>query len=139
MKIGTLLGAVAGGIVMFLLGFLMFGLLLADFFKANMIEYPGLVKDPPVIALIILFNIIWAGLIAWVLDYAGQSGWAEGAKAGAIIMFFLALGIDVEFEAFMNTHKTLTPIIVHILIVTIMGAIAGAVIGMVQARFGGSR
>ena len=139
MKIGTLLGAVVGGIVMFLLGFLLFGVLLADFFKANAIEYPGLVKDPPVIALIFLFNLIWAWLIAWVLEYAGRSGWAEGGKAGAIVMFFVALGNGVELEAFLNVHKTMTPLIANILIVTVMGAVTGAVIGMIQARFGSSR
>src|SRR5688572_20630386 len=99
MKIGTVLGAVVGGIVMFLLGFLFFGVLLADFFKANTIVYPGLLKDPPVIALIFLFNLVWAWLISWVLEFAGRSGWGEGARAGAIIMFLIALGNGVEFEA----------------------------------------
>lgn len=135
MKIGTLLGALAGSIVMFLLGFLLFGLLLSEYFKANTVEYAGLVKDPPMIAMIFIFNLIWAWLIAWVLQYAGRSGWGEGAKAGAIIMFFIALGIDIEFEAFMNLHKSFTPQLLHVLIVTLMGAIAGAVIGMVQSFF----
>jgi hypothetical protein len=135
MKIGTLVGALVGGVVMFLLGFLLFGLLLSEYFKGNTIEYAGLVKDPPVIWAIFLFNLAWAYLIAFVLDYAGRSGWGEGAKAGAIIMFILALGIDLEFHAFMNIHKELAPMIVHILIVTLMGGVAGAVIGYVQAVF----
>ena len=135
MKIGTLVGALAGGIVMFLLGFLFFGVLLADYFKANMIEYAGLAKDPPLVWAIVLFNLAWGYLIAFVLDYAGRSGWAEGAKTGAIVMFILALGIDLEFHAFMNIHKALAPMLVHILIVTLMGAIAGAVIGWVKGFF----
>jgi tryptophan-rich sensory protein len=135
MKIGTIVGAIAGAIVMFLLGFLFFGFLLADYFKANTIEYAGLVKDPPAMVLIFVFNLVWAWLIAWVLEYAGRNGWAEGAKAGAIIMFALALGINVEFEAFMNVHRSLTPLLVHILIVTIMGAVAGTVIGQVRGYF----
>ncbi len=135
MKIGTLVAAVVGGIVMFLLGYLFFGFLLADYFKANTIEYAGLVKDPPGVVLIFVFNLVWAWLIAWVMDYGGRSGWAEGAKAGAIIMFVLSLGINIEFEAFMNVHKALTPIIVHLLIVTVMGAISGAVIGLVGGFF----
>ena len=139
MKIGTLLGAVAGGILMFLLGFLAFGVLLSEFFKANTFQYPGLMKDPPNVPLIFLFNLVWAWLIAWVLEFAGRSGWAQGAKAGAIIMFFVALGGDLDFEAFLNMHKSFTPLLVHILIATVMGAIAGAVIGLIQARFGGTR
>jgi len=135
MKIGTLLAVLVGGIVMFGLGFLFFGWLLASYFQANTIEYAGLVKDPPVVWAIFLFNVIWAWLIAFVLEYGGRSGWGEGAKAGAIVMFVLALGIIVEFHAFMNLHRELAPVLVHILIVTGMGAVAGAVIGVVQGYF----
>jgi len=139
MKIGTLLGALAGAIVMFLLGYLFFGVLLSDYFKANTIQYAGLVKDPPMVAMIFLFNLVWAWLIAFVLEYGGRSGWAEGAKIGAIVLFVLSLGIFFEFEAFMNLHRSLTPMLVHLLVVTVMGAIAGAVIGAIQGRFGGAR
>lgn len=135
MKIGTLLAALVGGIVMFALGFLLFAVLLDSYFRANTVEYAGLVKDPPVIWAIFLFNVIWAWLIAFVLEYGGRSGWAEGAKAGAIVMFVLGLGITLEFNAFMNMHKELAPVLVQILIVTGMGAIAGAVIGVVQGYF----
>lgn len=135
MKVGTLVAALVGGIVMFGLGFLFFGVLFADYFKANTIDYPGLVKDPPVVWAIFLFNLAWAWLIAWVVDRSNLGGWAEGAKAGAIIMFVLALGIDLEFQAFMNIHKELAPLILHIGIVTVMGAVAGAVIGLVLDYF----
>lgn len=136
MKIGTIAGAVAGGITMFLLGFLVFAVLLEDYFRENMIAYSGLLKDPPVVWAIFLFNLTWAALIAFVLDYAGRSGWAEGAKAGTIVMFLLALGIDLDFFAFMNVHKSVAPIIVHILVISIMGGISGAVIGVVMGLFG---
>jgi hypothetical protein len=135
MKIGTVLGALGGGIVMFLLGFLFFGVLFAAYFKANTIDYPGLIKDPPIIWAIFLFNLAWAYLIAWTMDYASRSGWGEGAKAGAIVMFVIAVGIDLEFHAFMNIHKELAPTLLHILIVTFMGAVAGAVIGLVRGFF----
>jgi hypothetical protein len=139
MKVGTLVAALAGGIVMFGLGFLFFGVLFAEYFKANTIDYPGLVKDPPVIWAIFLFNLVWAWLIAWVVDRSNLGGWAEGAKAGAIIMFVLALGIDLEFQAFMNIHKEVAPMILHIGIVTVMGAVAGAVIALVLGYFDKSR
>ena len=135
MKIGTIAGALAGGIVMFLLGGLIFGFLFAEYFKANTIEYAGLVKDPPVMWALFLFNVVWAYLIAFVLEYAGRSGWGEGAKAGAIIMFLLGLGLDLEFYAFMNIHKEVGPMIFHVLILTVMGAITGAVIGLVMGFF----
>ena len=135
MKIGTLVAAIAGGIVMFLLGGLSFGFLLADYFMSNTIEYAGLAKKPASLPLIFLFNVVWAWLIAFVLDYAGRSGWAEGAKAGAIVMFVIGLAINLEYEAFMNLHRSMTPMLVHILLLTIMGTISGAVIGLVLGVF----
>lgn len=137
MKIGTLAAALAGGIVLFLVGFLFFGLLLADYFRANMVEYPGLVKDPPLVWAIFLFNLAWGWLVTWVVDRSGVVGWAEGAKVGAIVLFIIGVGVDLEFHAFMNVHKALAPMLVHILIVTVMGAIAGAVVGLILKFFAG--
>jgi len=139
MKIGTLLGALAGAVVMFLLGFLFFGVLLSEYFKGNTIQYAGLVKDPPFFAMIFLFNLVWAWLIAFVLDYGGRSGWGEGAKIGAILMFVVTLGIFFEFEAFMNLHKSIAPMLVHLLVATVMGGVVGAVIGMVRGYFNRER
>jgi hypothetical protein len=134
MKIGVLTAALAGGLVMFLLGFVFFGFLFADFFRANMVSYPGLAKDPPLVWAIFLFNLAWGWLIAWVVDKT-RGGWAEGAKTGAIVMFLLAVGIDLDFHAFMNLYKGLAPMLLHVLIVTFMGMVAGAVSGLVLGYF----
>jgi hypothetical protein len=136
MKIGTLVGALVGGIVMFLLGFLVFGLLFTEYFKANTIQYSGLEKDPPVFWAIFLMNLVWAYLIAFVLEYAGRSGWGEGAKAGAILMFILGVGLNVEFYAFMNIHREVAPVIVSTGLLTVIGGITGAVVGLVMGMFG---
>lgn len=135
MKIGTIAGAIAGGITMFLLGFVVFAVLLESYFRANMTVYSGLEKDPPVFWAIFLFNLTWAALIAFALDYAGRSGWAEGAKVGTIIMFLLALGTNLDFFAFLNIHKAAAPMIVHTLVVAIMGGVTGAVVGAVMGMF----
>jgi len=135
MKIGTIVAGIAGGIVMFLLGFLFFGYLLSDYFKANTIQYAGLMKDPPIIPFIFMFNLVWAWLIAFILEYGGRTGWAEGAKIGAITLFMISLGINIEFEAFMNVHESMAPILVQLVVIIVMGLIAGAVIGLVQGKF----
>ena len=135
MKIGTIVAAIVGAIVMFGLGSLFFAVLFSDYFRGNAIQYTGLEKDPPVIWAIFLFNLVWAWLIAYVLEFAGRTGWAEGAKAGAIVMFVLAVGISIEFFAFMNLHKEVAPVIAQILLVTFMGTVTGAVIGFVGSLF----
>src|SRR3712207_8732781 len=47
MNIRILVATLAGGLTMFLLGWLIFGILLMDYFKANTIQYPGLMKETP--------------------------------------------------------------------------------------------
>ena len=136
MKIGTLVAAIVGGLVMFAMGGLVFGFLLSEYFKANTIEYAGLVKDPPLVWLIYLFNVVWAWIIAYVLDYAGKTGIGEGAMVGAILMFAISLAVTFEFEAFMNLHMNLTPTLVQLAIVIVMGAVTGAVVAAIQRFFG---
>ena len=138
MNVRTIIAALAGGVTMFLLGFVFFGLLFAEYFRSNMVQYPGLDKDPPVFWAIFLFNLAWAAIIAFVLDYAGRGGWAEGAKVGAIIMALIAIAANFDFFAFLNIHKTVAPILVHVLVVTVIGGLTGAVIGLVKGNSAGS-
>jgi hypothetical protein len=138
MNVRTIIAALAGGVTMFLLGFVFFGLLFAEYFRANMVQYPGLDKDPPVFWAIFVFNLAWAAIIAFVLDYAGRGGWAEGAKVGAIIMALIAIAAHFDFFAFLNIHKTVAPILVHVLVVTFIGGLTGAVIGLVKGNSAGS-
>ena len=63
MKLSTIVAALVGAVVMFLLGWLFFGLLLATYFNSNMIKYPGLAKDPPDFICLFLFNLVWAPVL----------------------------------------------------------------------------
>ncbi|MEQ1764525.1 MAG: hypothetical protein ABL984_15450 [Pyrinomonadaceae bacterium] len=136
MKLGTLLGALAGGIIMFLTGYLFFGFLFADFFMANSNQYPGLIKDPPNVLLIFLFNLVWAWIISFVMEYSNREiSPMGGAILGAVLMFAIALGMDIEYEAFMNIHKSFAPLVAHMVFVAVMGALAGTVIAVIQQKF----
>lgn len=42
-----IIASVAGGIASFLLGWLIYGILLMDFMKANSMYYANLMKEPP--------------------------------------------------------------------------------------------
>lgn len=136
MKIGTLIAALVGGIVFFVLGFLYFGILLGEIMKDNTVHYPGLMREEPFIWAIFLFNLVYAWLISFILEnWRGAVGLAEGATVGAIIMFAVGLAVDVDFYAFMNVYKNVTPVLLHLVGVTVMGAVTGAVIALVQQRF----
>src|SRR5215213_2077007 len=132
MNIRVLVAALVGGIVMTLLGWLIFGILLMNFLKAYMIQYNGLEKNPPDWIPLIIFNLAFAWLFAFVFDYwATIRTFVGGVKGGALIMLPLVIGIDFQYMAFMNLYNGYVPIIVDIIAATVLGAIAGGVIGFV--------
>jgi hypothetical protein len=69
MNIRVLLAAVAGAITLFVLGYLIWGMLLASYFKGNAIEYTGLSKLPtPNLVSLFLSNLALAFLLAFIFD-----------------------------------------------------------------------
>jgi uncharacterized membrane protein len=127
-----LTATVAGTIAFVLLGGLTFGVLLASFMKENMIQYPGMVKEPPDWIPLILFNFIFAWLFAFIFDYwAKIRTFVGGLKGGALIMLPIVVGTDFQYLAFMNVFKNWTPLVVDAIAATILGALVGGIIGLV--------
>ena len=128
----VLAATVAGGITYFILGFLIFGLFLEEKMKPYLTVYPGLMKEVPDWAPLILANLVTAFLFAYILDnWAQIRTFVGGLKAGAIISFLQALSFQLMFLAFMNMHKSYIPVVMDVVASTVMGAITGGVIGLV--------
>src|SRR5262245_63761378 len=101
MNTRVIVAAIFGGATYFLFGFLIYGLLLDPLvMRPNMIEYSGLAKDPPAWIPLVLANIVQGFFLAYIFDkWAGARTWSAGASAGAIIMFLIALTIQLFFLA----------------------------------------
>ena len=129
-----LAATVAGGVVFFILGFIVYGLILDP-----MVMRPNtnpdalkLMKDPPVWIPLILANLVSAFLLAYIFEkWASIRTFATGASAGATIMFLISLSFQLMFYAFMKMTDSFTPMIADILGSVILGAIGGGVIGLV--------
>lgn len=124
---------VVGGIAFFVLGFLIYGLVLDNMvMRPNMNEFSGLTKEMPSWAPLILANLVTALLFAWIFEsLAGIRSFAAGAKAGAIIMALFSLSIQLMFYAFWNIHKNLVPVFADFAGSLVMGAIGGGIIAAV--------
>lgn len=135
MLVKFLTGTIVGGIVLYLTGFLVFGILLAEYSKANMAQYPGLMKDPPEHISLFLFNLVYAGLLTLVfVKWGGIKNVVSGMSAGAMIMFLVALGNDLQYIAFMNFFTGFAPAAVDVIATTALGAIMGGAIGFVLGK-----
>lgn len=133
-----LAGTVAGGVAFFILGFVIFGLILADAVmkpNTNIFTGPGginLMNEVPVWAPLILANFVSALLLAYIFEaWAGIRTFVGGLKAGAIVWFLISLNIQLMFAAFMNLSKNYIPAVADVIGSTIMGAIGGGVIALV--------
>ncbi len=132
----VLVATLAGAIVAFVLGYLIFGVLLNSYMNANVNQYEGMMKNPPNFMMLIVANLAVAWLLAFVADYwAGIRNFASGLKLGALITFPMIIWSNLQFEAFMNLYIGFVPIIVDVLAATLLGTIVGGVIGLVLGMF----
>jgi hypothetical protein len=132
MKFRILAAAVAGTVVIFSLGYLIYGMLLVSFMQDNLIQYPGLNKNPPDFVSLALSNLVLAFLLAFIFEHwANVRTFAGGLKSGAIIMFLIGLSKDLSFMGYMNLFKGFTPVVIDVLAETVRVSLAGGVIGAV--------
>ena len=126
-----LMGGITGGIVLFLAGGLLYGLLLGDFITENMGTASGVNKDVPDMLWLIIGNLAYGFLLSIILgSWANKTTWLEGAKSSVIVGVLLAVFFDTMMYATTNIYN-LTAIFIDIIAVTVMSAIAGAAIGYV--------
>lgn len=128
-----LAATVAGGIAFFILGFVIYGLILDPMvMKPNMIEYAGMSKDPPMWIPLVLANMVSAFLLAFIFDrWANIRTFSGGLKGGAIVWFLISLSYQLLFMAFMNMSKNYIPFVSDIVGSFLMGGLGGGVIGAV--------
>ena len=133
MKIKTLLIGLAGGIVVFLTGFFVYGILMMEYFTTNTPEIRGLIKDPMELWATGIGNIVWGILLSYIIDIAGIRSGVKGALNGALIFFLFSLGTNIVFYSQYNIYTFQTSI-VDALCMTVLGATSGALTGWLHMR-----
>lgn len=132
MNIKVLLASVAGAITLFVLGYVIWGMLLAAYFANNEIQYAGLSKQPPVLVSFFLSNLILAFLVAFIFDHwASIRTFIGGLIGGAIIGCLIHSSVKLSLVGYMNLYKESTPVIVDVLAESARTSLAGGVIGAV--------
>lgn len=135
-----IVSGIIGGIVSFLAGYLIWGLLLMDFFSKHAGTATGVAKAQG--------DFVWWALVAGsvfqglLLSYifnkwANINTLAGGASAGAVISLLMSAGFDLTMFGTTNL-STLTGTCVDIIAGTVMGAIVGAAVGVANGM-GGSK
>ncbi len=125
-----LLGGVAGAVTTFLLGWVIFGMLLMDFFN----NHPGLAgnigKPEPDFMYLIIGNLAMGFLFAWVFIKGNINSLGSGFINGAVLGLLLSVGSNCIWYA-TTTATSKMAMAADVAGSTIMFAISGAVIGLV--------
>lgn len=130
----VLVSGILGGIVYFLLGWLVYGILLMDFMATN--SSAGVMKSQDDFAwwALIASNLIFGILIAYVLIAVGNiTSTGKGVTTAAVIGLLTASGYDLGLYATSNV-STLKGLIVDVMAITVMSAIVGAVVVTVSKK-----
>ncbi|MBE0673940.1 MAG: hypothetical protein IH591_04705 [Bacteroidales bacterium] len=121
-------GTVFGGIAYFLLGWLVWGILLMDFFSANMNQCASRTDGPMVWWAIILSNLVFALLLTLILHWARAKSIIDGLKFGALFGLLFGSGIAFSYWSMSTMYLNAGAMVVDIMVSTVVMAIVGLVI-----------
>ena len=127
----------AGGITLFVLGYVFYELLLGGFFENNTTpEGMAVMLAEPNILGMFLSNLLYAALLTLcVSSWAKAASPGDGFKVGATVGFLVALSVDIAFQSFTSIWTT-SAALVDSVMALVMGGIAGAVIAVVAGKGG---
>lgn len=131
-------GGIVGGIVFFLLGYLFYGLLFADFMASAAAVQPkasGVMRSMEKLNWLglILGNLFAGFLIAYVLLKSNVTTLAGGLVTGAIVGFLMSSSVDLTSYGVTYINR-IKGVMADVAIFTAMSAISGAIVGLVVGR-----
>jgi hypothetical protein len=132
MNAKVLLATLAGGAASFLLGWVLYGMLLKGFFESQVLaSAKPVMRTEPVIWAIFVGCLSWAALQALIFSFwAGISTFMTGAKAGAWIGFLVSLGANFFSYGSLDAWN-ITAALVDPVVNVALGGISGGVVGWV--------
>lgn len=135
MNTRVLLAGVAGGITAFLLGWLIFGILLMDSMSTYIVHYDGLMKEADMnLGLLFLSNLCIGLLLAWLGDRMKVVTAMGGLLMGATVGLLFYASVDLSFLAMMNFFTSATGAVIDVVANTVWTAGTATVVGWVLGR-----
>jgi len=131
-----LLASLGSAIAGFLYGWLVWGIMLMDYFTSQTTTYPGLMKEESTLTILGYFigNFLGAFLLTYIFrKWANITTAKSGFINGALIGLLICLGVDLGFWFGMNLFST-QAIIVDIITGTIMYGVMGAVSALILGK-----
>ena len=126
-----IVGGIIGGVASFLIGWLVWGMLLMNFFKEHTTEAGKTVMRADADMIwwaLIAGNLLWGFVFSYVLNKSGSNSPVSGATTGAVLALLVSAAYDCFIYAFQNIGDT-TSMAVDIITNLVVGGIIGGIIG----------
>lgn len=120
-----ILATLAGGVALFVLGYVFYGLLLVDFFAND-----AMTETPNYLALA-GGQLAGGGLLALVLSWRGAEGPVEAFKAGAGVGVLYSLSMGLTMFGTTEGLNTMTTVIGDAVVMLVMYGIGGMVVAKI--------
>jgi hypothetical protein len=125
-----ILGGLAGGILMFLLGWLLFGVLFMDFMQNHSRQHTGVYRSEAdmVWEALIAGNLVYGLLLSYVIQKSDSRGMVAGAITGAVLGLLMNVTVDCMLYAQLDLwgkKALVADVALSVLSTTITGAVLG--------------
>jgi hypothetical protein len=134
MNMKLLRGTFFGGICFFLLGWVLYGILLVDFFSSRMNQCANKPDGVMIWWAIIVSNFITALLLTLILKWSGAKVILDGLKTGAIFGILLSLSLDLSFWSMTTMYPNFGTLLADVAVNTFMLAVVGMLIVLLWGK-----
>ena len=121
-------GTIFGGICYFLLGWLLYGILLMDYFSANINQCANRPMDEMVWWAMIVSSLAATLFLTLILHWRKASGIYDGLATGAIFGSLFTVIIDFSFWSMTTMYSSISTILIETVVSGGMYAVVGMVI-----------
>lgn len=125
------MGGIVGGILFFLLGWLIYGMLLMDFMNNHTGAAGNVSRTEPDFLYLAIGNLAMGFLLAYIFIKGNVNSMAGGFITGAVLGLLMSVGYDCMIYG-TTTVISKTAMAADVAVSTVMTAVAGAVVAMVM-------
>jgi len=124
-----IVGGIVGGIAYFILGWVIYGMLLKDFMSSNSSANLMRADSDMIWWALIVGNLAMGFLLAYVISKGSSVSIGGGAGTGFVLGLLVSLGYDLIMYATTTSMTSLKGVSADVATSAVMSAIVGAVVG----------
>lgn len=134
MNMKILRGTLFGGIAYFVLGWLVYGILLMDFYSANTNQCLNNPVGEMTWWAIIVSNLTSALLLTLILNWSGAKSILDGLKTGAIFGLLFSTAIGLSYWSMTTMYNNFGILVVDIVMSSIVSGVLGMIIVLLWGK-----